>query len=404
MDTYQESVHEVWIMQLNTSFNRIQDKVYNHTKKTLRQPILSIIPAQRKWGEWNPNTRVLSLSEALFKRFEFGAVEHVLKHEVAHQIVSEIFDMDCYGVAHGKAWAEACKIVDIEPNRCDSADFLSSFKGSSEEHPIVNKIRKLLARSASDSGATEAEAESCIRKTQEIMMRYNISMSEVTGDDRLFLKRPFGENYSRWPGWMWGLGDFLVYQYDIKILRSWGPHRTYRLELFGEPDNLDIAEYVGYAIINQGKILWEEYKKTHNARMKVGKSDYELGISTSDSDYYDDHSTSRWSNKHESMVRRNDRISERAFMEGLISGYSSKMTSDRKDIEDKINAEDGALVIGYDTELLEEMYGTAYTGLRNISIGGSTGGGYGGGYSAGGNLRISRGVGSSGNGGRLLTA
>lgn len=395
---YESACDEVWISRLNSSYCRIQGIVGEATKKTLREPIFHINPnINRKWGSWEPSTRIMTFAALLLRNFEWGAVEHVMKHEVAHQIVSEIFDMDCYRVSHGAAWERACKIVGIEPIRCDSEKFLASFKGT-EGSRMTDKVRKLIIH-ANDEAATEEEAMTFMRKARELMLRHDIEMKDVMGTDRVWVSRPFGPNFERWPSYMWALGNLLGEHFNIKHIRTYGPRICYnytsRLELFGEPDNLDIAEYVGHALLNQAERLYEEHKKN------VAKDKLE----EERENYY---------------PYRRSRLSKRAFIEGIIEGYSSKLRDDRRAAEreiglqvakerasakgQKYEAGDEAIVPAYDEELLKEMYGRAYPHTRMISASRSRGDGWGAGHKAGKGLSLSKGVHHGSNGGRLLTA
>ena len=390
---FSTDINAVWLNRLSCSYSRIQNVAERATGKLLRPPTFNISDAIGKWGTWKADTRVMTFSKRLLTHFEWGAVEHVMKHETAHQIVSEIFGMDCIGVAHGEAWGKACVIVGIEPNRCDSDLFLSSFK-SVDTNPIVGKIYKLLALSADGSGASEEEAENALKKAQHLMMRYDITTSELSGVSKVFVSRPFGLNYSThtFPTWMWGLGDFLGEQYGVKCIRTYGPDRTRRLELFGEPDRLDIAEYVGHAIMSQGRYLYERFKVEHNERMR------------SDVDYFKEHSSRRWSRKRQTFIDRADKISERSFMEGLIAGYSRKLRGNRENVVSRIKAEDGAVVCGYDVGLLEEMYGKAYNRVTMTRYSGSRGLGRSAGEVAGSKMRIGSAISTSKVSGRLLNA
>ena len=381
--TFTESTNAIYMMKLESTFADIKKEVFLHTQKDLRTPIFKLIEDKNRWGYWSPSDRVLAINVNLFRHYESGAVDHVLKHEVAHQIVSEIFDMDCYGVAHGEAFKRACLVVNVAHTTCASHELLAGFKGKSEDR-IVNKIRKIMEL-ASD-GNFEEEADTALMKAQELMARYNVSMQDVTGSEKVFVKRPFGDNYKSFPTWLFRIGNFLNDQYGVKCIQTWGPSytsprgyckNTKRLELYGEPDRLNIAEYVGHAIINQGTILYEAFKLDHQERMKT---DYDYQLNNG--------------------YRK---ISKRAFMEGLIAGYSRKMNKNQRNVEAKIESEDGAIVPAYNEKLLGEMYGTAYGRTRTIRNASSGGGGRSAGDDAGSSLTISSGVTSSGNRGRLLS-
>jgi len=397
---YENDCDKVWIYRLECSYGTIQKEVALHTGKHLKAAMFELNSnVKSKWASWNPSNRVMCFSSSLLRNYEWAAVEHVMRHEVAHQIVSEIFGMDCYGVAHGAAWQEACKIVNIDPKRCESSDELSEYKGTCSS-PMVEKVRKILIH-ANDEAATEAEAETFMRKAKELMLRHDIAMKDVIGSDRLFVTRPFGPLLSRWSSHLWKLGGFLAKHYDVKYIKTYGPNCTSRLELFGEPDKLDIAEYVGHALLNQAELLYEQQRvKVAGEKMlkRLEKRDLALdGL------------------KYTPYSRK---LSKRAFIEGVISGYSSKMDNDSKSVREKVAVDvakercmdigsrytvgDMAIVPVYNERLLNEMHGKAYGRLSYSTISCSRGGGYNEGHSAGRSLRLSKGVDSGGNGGRLL--
>lgn len=119
---YEKACEDAWIHQLSASFKKINNEI-RRTKASnqLNRPMFCINPnITTKWGSWSPSTRVMEFSSSLLRNFEWPAVEYVMRHEMAHQIVSEIFKMDCYGVAHGEAFKRACDIVNIVPDRCAS--------------------------------------------------------------------------------------------------------------------------------------------------------------------------------------------------------------------------------------------------------------------------------------------
>lgn len=215
---YEEDCNDVWVTKLYDTWNSIVFKL--SLKKPLKAPIFEVNPnISKKWGSWSPSTRIMTFSSKLLNNFEWGAVEYVMKHEVCHQIVSEVFDMDCYGVSHGEFFGLACEIVGIENKRCADCGFLSSFKGK-EDNPLINKIKKLMNHSSNES-ATEAESELFMNKAQQLMLKYDIDMKEVVDIDRVFVKRPFGGLYKSWKSYMWTLGDLLTEHYDVECIRTY---------------------------------------------------------------------------------------------------------------------------------------------------------------------------------------
>jgi predicted SprT family Zn-dependent metalloprotease len=391
---FENDCDKVWLYRLRSSFYKIQGEVSRNSGKHLNEPIFDINPnIKHKWASWSPDERHMVFSATLLRNFEWAAVEHVMRHEVAHMIVSEIFGIDCHGVSHGSAFERACKIVNIEPSRCESATFLSSFKGT-ESAPMVEKVRKIIIK-ANDDAATEEEAELFMRKARELMLRHDIEMQDVVGSEKVWVRRPFGPLFNRWPAYMWRLGDLLSEHYHIKHIRTYGPNGTKRLEIFGEPDKLDIAEYVGHALLNQAELLYDKYKKEVAAERAEGIRN---GSYTP--------APNGWGKR---------KISKRAFMEGLIDGYSEKLRRDLADAKRRVGEEvaqeekgmayepgDCAMVPTYDRRLMEEMYGKEYPNLVTHTCSGAYGMGRGSGRAAGSKLTLARGVNRGSNSGRLL--
>jgi len=379
-------INKVWVSQLEGSFYRISKKVAEHSK-ILNPPIFCINDEMNTYfATWTPNNRHMTFSSNLLKNFEWGAVEHVMKHEVAHQIVSEIFNADCYGVAHGELWKIACNIVGIEPRRCEDPAFLASFKGI-HQSPLVEKIKKLLIK-GNDKAVTKEESQLFLEKAQELMIRHNISLKQLSGEERVFVTRPVGNNYKKMPSWVWNLAYLVSEHYNVKYIQTYyGANR--RIELFGEPSNLDIAEYVYHAILCQAELIYNNFIREHKIKMKT------------DVKYFEENSRATYFGGRYRIARK---ISKRAFITGLISGYSNKLNSSKKVVLDKIRAEDGCIIPTNDG-LLKEMYDKHYSNKRNVSIYSSrNNNGFRSGREAGNNMKISQGLHSSSVRGNLICA
>jgi hypothetical protein len=222
-----------------------------------------------------------------------------------------------------------------------------------------------------------------------LMLRHDIATQDVTSTSKVFVSRPIGPLFKRWQSYMWSLGELLVDNYNVKCTRSHATNGTSHLELFGEPDNLDIAEYVGHALLNQAERLYTVHKNDLNRKNSYS---YSYG----------------------------GRLSKRAFIEGLIHGYSQKLLKDKKDVIDTVEISvakeyakkdgrsyvegDRAIIPAYNKKLLKEMYGMAYPRLRTVSRMGSRGEGWSAGQSVGSSLRLAKGISHNGNRSKLLNA
>jgi len=348
------------------------------TRAMMSTPIIHVIDSKKINGRWTPAKKEIAISLQLLRNYEWEAVEYILKHEIAHQIVSEVFDMECVGVSHGEAFKVACVMLGIECKPTDDHDSLSAFKGS-KGSKIVTLISKLLIH-ANDSGATQGEAEAFMYKAKELMVRHNIKMGNLENHDRVWIKRPFGSYYSSFPSWLSHVGHILTDHYNVKsIITSAfieGRH-VKRLELFGEIDDLDIAEYVGHALMTQANYAYSKYKKETLASRKInGKSEYGF---------------------------KPERLSKLSFLIGVYDSYNEKMISSNYDILEKIKAECGKMVSVKNASLLREMYGRAYPNMScTTAKWKQSGAGYNSGVEVGKNMTIAKSVKQNGNRNKLL--
>ena len=117
-ETEFEDVNTILAYKLSAEFNKInRDNVDYHLGKQLSTPNFDVHSAKSMWGLWDPSTRTISMNIDLIRNYEWNAVVYVLKHEMAHMIVHEIFNMgDCK--SHGNAFERACKVVDCEFSSC----------------------------------------------------------------------------------------------------------------------------------------------------------------------------------------------------------------------------------------------------------------------------------------------
>lgn len=336
-DQFEKENSLIFLYKLITEFGKINRDIKHHLGRELEVPRFVLTRGKTILGTWSKDSKKLCISEELVRNYEWGAVVHVLKHEVAHMIVSEIFNMND-GRSHGEAFSKACRIIGCSNRRCCSTEFLEGFAGVGNEQPIVAKIRKLMAKGQCE-GASESEAETFMKKAQQMMDTYNLSNEDIIGMTKIFVKRPVGGLHERFPTWLWDLGHLVCKNYGVQNIRTYTYDRSSKqycfLELFGEPHNVDIAEYVFHVVMAQGESLYEKYKKSER------------------------------NSEH--------RLSKASFMKGLISGYSSTLKIAKNDIV-HTNAE-SALISANDF-MLKEKHRQAYPKMTTVKTAGPCGDGY----------------------------
>jgi hypothetical protein len=212
-------------------------------------------------------------------------VINVLKHEMAHQICSEIFRIPNAG--HGEIYNRACDMMGLDPRfRTSSGDLPEGVRDRGtpdevtlESRRFVEKVRKLLALAQSDN---EHEANLAMEKAGELMDKYNlrqIARDNREGYGNIIINRGKKrlERYQRKIATI--LRDFFyVYvvfsrQYDPELDTE---HRV--IDVMGRTENVEVAEFVYYFLENKIMSLWNENRKKLNGRGLRARNSYFSGL------------------------------------------------------------------------------------------------------------------------------
>jgi len=372
MDLYSEDTAQAWKKRLMTEFYTLERKLQDEHKIFFPANVAFEI-VEKRWGEYSrrDGNPTISLSRHLFNSFGWGAIVHVLKHEMAHMIVDlawKMGDLD----THGEAFKKACGVLDVDHRRCSNIkQLLEEDARLANKEKAVERIKKVMALSSSSE---RGEAENALRKAEELMLKYNITSLEAGHEEDEYLFRPVGPIWGRVPNYARDLANTMAEFYFIKHILCWAGPRGRYFELFGTKENLDLAEYIFCCLLRQGEELWEEYSEEIRAKWGGVR-----GIA-----------------------------SKASFLEGLYAGYKVQLR-DQERVRMRKNAEappQEALIWTGDP-LMAEMYRKAYPHVTTYTYHRTAhGGGSSAGYDRGKNmsLRAALTTGSSGNRGRLLNA
>lgn len=136
---------------------------------------------------------------------------------------------------------------------------------------LIETIKKLLALGGNNPN--EAERNAAIAKARELMLRHNISMSNINSSDlKDYLNKDMETN------------TITGAQYIRIIL-----HRFFFVEciiyagrtawtIVGSKVNVEIAEYMFFHIKDKFNAAWREYKKTGNEILLHSKRDFYTGL------------------------------------------------------------------------------------------------------------------------------
>lgn len=268
-----------WALRLVREFSHI----CLSRKVALEAPILRISEAEKTFGSWDPSTRVLSISRSLIENHPWDMVLEVLKHEMAHQYVSEIFrESD----AHGRMFGNACDRIGVHPvfrnPSADPEEALSMLTGefSSNARQMLEKVEKLFALARSDN---EKEAESASRKASQILHKYNLKRSDGMDSSRTdVLFRTICHKKKRMESIQKSITALLIRYYFVQAVLSstYDPFDDTEYKtvvLIGRKENLAVAEYVYHFLYRTAWHLWQEYRKSNKAGPKE-KNSFDAGF------------------------------------------------------------------------------------------------------------------------------
>jgi len=269
-----------WIAQL--------EKEYDHLcfayRSRLRRPVIQLAEEKERWGHWDPLTRTLTLAFRLIENHPWAVVIEILKHEMAHQWVSE---KDGSDEGHGYLFHEACERFGVAP-WARRAVFDPSFplKAWVTEHldpetqRLQGRVEKLLALAQSTNSF---EAEAAMQKVQELYARYNLNSLEATTIPD-FITREISTGKKRIERHHFLIASILNDHFFVKVIHTtqFCPKQLANLkmiELLGRRANVEMAEYVYHFLANQIQLRWKLYRSETGTTAR-GKSSYYFGLLT----------------------------------------------------------------------------------------------------------------------------
>jgi predicted SprT family Zn-dependent metalloprotease len=265
-----------WALQLIQEFEAINWQ-YNLRLKT---PCIEITASISQAGSWHAGSKTLKIACWLLIDHDWPVVLLVLKHEMAHQYVSEI--MKAGNVApHGEAFQVACdRLGLLNPAFRSSSAHIPQIvrKPTAAVSGLQLKIAKLFALAESGN---ENEAKLALKKGNELLRKYNvdrlnsIDSSQYDSVSINYRKKKIEAHQRLLAGI---LNDF--YFVNVTISQIFDQHalETYRtIELTGERENLAIAEYVYHFVDKKLTSFWEKYRCDYGAAGKEKRSFF-LGV------------------------------------------------------------------------------------------------------------------------------
>jgi hypothetical protein len=292
---------------------------YDLFKRLLRRPEVRLTDARSRLGTWESQPPTITLSRQLVFERPWGVLIEVLKHEMAHQFVSQVLGID--EPPHGPAFGQVCRERGIDG------------RASGEIEPDADRggVRGILAKVAALLSLAESanphEAEAAMSAAQRLMLKHNLAhvgAKESEGYRFAHLGQPTGRVEESLRVVASILREFFfVETLWVSVFRPLDGRWGSVLEVCGTEENVALAEYVHGFLTHTAERLWRDHKKQLGTR----------------------------SNR--------DR---RKYVAGVMAGFHAKLERERGH-----NREQGLLWIG--DEKLKAFFRRRYPRVRNISYG-----------------------------------
>lgn len=279
---------KAWTLQLYEDYLQI---LYAYKIK-LKKPVIEIRPLGNRWGQWDPETRTLTFSDKLILNHSWNVVLEILKHEIAHQYVTDIFGSD---ESHGPLFKEACEKLGVAQwarraeSELETLSALGEVNKTEEENRLLNRVEKLLALATSTN---EHEALLAMQKVQELYAKYNLDRIENKKSCQYLSKIIFTEK-KRLERYQYVICSILNEHFFVEVIHAslYDAKKTTEfkvIELLGTRENVQMAEYVYYFLMNQTDILWKGYRQERPKNPRARRS-FCLGVVSGFRDKLDRH-------------------------------------------------------------------------------------------------------------------
>lgn len=281
MEQLNSQWHESWLCQLTREYH---DICFQYRVR-LCPPILTLTANTKRLGCWSAADRILSLSHFLIAAHPWSLTVQVLKHEMAHQIVSEIYRHDDTG--HGPLFQKACALLGLEPpftrasaDLSEGLEALPAASATTEQgRQIIDKVRKLLSLGGSDN---EHEAALAVQRAGELLARYRLDFDALAEDQGL-IHRTINTGQQTLPIHRKSICTLLETCFAVRVIcaSQYQPMADVSfktIELLGREEQVAIAEHCYHFLENRLQTLWAKNRRGFAGNSRIVKKSYYLGL------------------------------------------------------------------------------------------------------------------------------
>lgn len=241
-DFYEANLSRAWV-----HINRVL-----FGEALLVAPTMIVVEMTHHLADWNAAKNLIRFSQSFVRSQPWLSVQEVLKHEMAHQYVSDVLGVDDE-TSHGPAFQMVCERYGIDGRARWHA------RTEREDHAI-DKIRKLFRLGESPN---ENESRAALAKAQKLLDEYGLTALDIdpSGADEhgvvhlgnvIFQRRP--EDYRT------VVAVILARYFRVRCIWLWTFDSEGRwgrqLEVCGRRCDLAIAEHVHDFLHAEAGRLW----------------------------------------------------------------------------------------------------------------------------------------------------
>lgn len=254
------ALHRAWLARLGREWETLN---WYYLGRALKTPAFELSDAREKFGLWIPGRRVIAISGWHIAAHSWQEVVETLKHEMAHQIVHELWNR-ADAQPHGPEFRAACEKLRTRHGASADANRLERVEDSSDPtDKIVARIHKLLALGRSPN---QHEAALAMERAGELLARFNLDATAFERERR-YIRRWVGPTLTRRDEHHHTLAIILMEHFFVRVIwdHSYLPLEDatgVRMEIIGTRENVDIAEYVHEYLSQTLDVLWKEHKSS----------------------------------------------------------------------------------------------------------------------------------------------
>jgi hypothetical protein len=273
-------LQQAWLRQVRQEYEAICFQY----RLDMPAPLFVLGDSGTTLGAWNSTTRELTLSGRLISTMAWTDTVQILKHEMAHQICTDLFKSPAAG--HGPAFQRACTLLGLEKKFRGARIDCTGLHGLRQQdrgekgdhrHTILTRVEKLFALAGSDN---EHEAALAMERAWQLLRRYNL---DSVGQQTRYRRSVIVTGLKRMPAHLKHICLLVQEYFFVQVIcaSTYLPEEdrvVKTVELFGRPANVDVAVHCYHFLLERIEWLWRQNRGRFHPHARQARSSYLRGL------------------------------------------------------------------------------------------------------------------------------